>query len=149
MQYRKTLCKKTGPYREFLVRQFSIQQNLPIYFPEQLPPLYMHEMPFLSAPDGFDISEHVNTTFRMFDCVHEEVELICDNDVMDAIIDRFGEDVNVFPNDQNAFRAVVIVATSNVFYSWIFGFGGKVKIQNPVYVKEQYAEMLRSAVTSL
>ena len=103
----------------------------------------------ISAPDGFDISEHVNTTFRMFDCVHEEVELICDNDVMDAIIDRFGEDVNVFPNDQNTFRAVVIVATSNVFYSWVFGFGGKVKIKSPSQVKDQYADMLRSAVTAL
>jgi predicted DNA-binding transcriptional regulator YafY len=103
----------------------------------------------ITAPDGFDISEHVNTTFRMFDCVHEEVELICDNDVMDAIIDRFGEDVNVFPNDQNTFRAVVIVATSNVFYSWVFGFGGKVKIKSPSQVKDQYADMLRSAVTAL
>jgi predicted DNA-binding transcriptional regulator YafY len=101
------------------------------------------------APEGFDINEHINTTFRMFNSPHEEVELICDNDVMDSIIDRFGEEVVTHTCDQNSFKAVVNVAVSNVFYSWIFGFGGKVKIKSPMYVKEQYAEMLRKAVLGL
>ena len=64
-------------------------------------------------------------------------------------IDRFGEDVCVFPNDKNTFRAVATVAASNVFYSWVFGFGGKVKISSPEQVKKQYADMLRNAVISL
>ena len=33
--------------------------------------------------------------------------------------------------------------------SWVFGFGGKVKIKSPDNVKENYAEMLRSAVEGL
>lgn len=101
------------------------------------------------APDGFDIDEYINTTFRMFNCEHEEVELICDNDVMDSIIDRFGEDVTTYAYDMNAFRAVVNVAVSHVFYSWVFGFCGKVKIKGPENVKEKYAEMLRNAVRGL
>ena len=103
----------------------------------------------IPAPEGFDINEHINTTFRMFNSPHEEVELICDNDVMDSIIDRFGEDVVTYSYDQNTFRTVVNVAVSNVFYSWIFGFGGKVKISGPVHIKESYAEMLRHAVLSM
>ena len=101
------------------------------------------------APDGFNIDEYINTTFRMFNCEHEEVELICDNDVMDSIIDRFGEDVTTYAYDMTSFRAVVNVAVSHVFYSWVFGFGGKVKIKGPENVKEKYAEMLRAAVTGL
>lgn len=101
------------------------------------------------APDGFNIDEYINTTFRMFNCEHEEVELICDNDVMDSIIDRFGEDVTTYAYDMTSFRAVVNVAVSHVFYSWVFGFGGKVKIKGPENVKEKYAEMLRVAVTGL
>lgn len=92
---------------------------------------------------------YINTTFRMFNCEHEEVELICDNDVMDSIIDRFGEDVTTYAYDMTSFRAVVNVAVSHVFYSWVFGFGGKVKIKGPENVKEKYAEMLRAAVTGL
>ena len=101
------------------------------------------------APEGFDVNEHINTTFRMYNSTHAEVELICDNDVMDSIIDRFGEDVATQPNGPNTFSVTVNVAISNVFYSWIFGFGGKVRIASPEQVKSQYADMLRGAVMSL
>lgn len=101
------------------------------------------------APDGFNIDEYINTAFHMFNSPHEEVELVCDNDVMDSIIDRFGEGVTTYANDMMSFRAVVNIAVSHVFYSWVFGFGGKVKIKGPENIKEEYAEMLRAAVTGL
>lgn len=101
------------------------------------------------APEGFNIDEHINTTFHMFSSAREEVELVCDNDVMDSIIDRFGEDVTTYANDMTSFRAVVNIAVSHVFYSWVFGFGGKVKIKGPDNVKEKYAEMLNAAVKGL
>lgn len=44
-----------------------------------------------------------------------------------------------------SFRAVVNVAVSHVFYSWVFGFGGKVKIKGPETVKEKYSSMLKAA----
>ena len=105
--------------------------------------------PGTPAPEGFDVNEYINTTFRMYNSDHAEVELICDNSVMDAIIDRFGEDVTTYANDMKSFRAVANVAVSHVFFSWVFGFGGKVKIKAPAEVKEKYAEMLREAVTGL
>lgn len=80
---------------------------------------------------------------------HEEVELICDNDVMDSTIDRFNEDIVTHTIDQKSFKAVVHIAVSNVFYSWIFNFGGKVKINSPEPIKVRYAEMLQSSVLGL
>lgn len=101
------------------------------------------------APEGFDIDNYINTTFHMFDSEREEVELICDNDVMDSIIDRFGEDVTAYARDMNTFRVVVNIAVSHVFYSWVFGFGGKVRIKGPANVKAKYSEMLHAAVERL
>lgn len=101
------------------------------------------------APDGFDISEYINTTFRMFSGDTTEVELICDNSTMDAIIDHFGEDVTTYSHDTVSFRAVVTVSTSHIFYSWIFGFSGLVKISGPATVKEEYRRMVRSAADSI
>lgn len=98
------------------------------------------------APEDFDIDEFINTTFRMFNSDHIEVELICDNSVMDSIIDRFGEDVVTYANDMTSFRAVVKVAVNHVFYSWIFGFGGKVQIKTPIEVKDEYIAMLNAAI---
>ena len=101
------------------------------------------------APDGFDIDEYINTTFRMYNSNHCDVELICDNSVMDSIIDRFGADVTTYANDMTSFRAIVNVATSHIFYSWVFGFGGLVKIKGPQEVKEAYAEMVKTAADEL
>lgn len=103
----------------------------------------------ISAPEGFDLNHYLNTTFRMFNSEHEEVELICSNDLMDAIIDRFGEDVVTYANDMESFRAVVNVAVSHVFYSWVFGFCGKVKIKGPEEIKLRYIEMLDNAIKGL
>ena len=82
----------------------------------------------------------------MYNSKHTEVELICDNDVMDAIVDRFGEDVTTYANDMASFRVVADVAVSHIFYSWVFGFGGKVKIKSPEDVKKKYHEMIQSAL---
>ena len=100
-------------------------------------------------PEEFHINEYINTTFRMFNSDRAEVELICDNDVMDSIIDRFGEDVATYANDATSFRAIVNIAVNNVFYSWVFGFGGKVKIKAPQNVKEANLGMIRAAASDL
>lgn len=101
------------------------------------------------SPLDFDIDDYINTTFRMFNGNHMQVELICDNEVMDSIIDKFGEDVTTYANDMTSFRAIVNVATSHIFYSWVFGFGGKVKIKGPLNVKEKYMEMINAAKENL
>ena len=98
------------------------------------------------APEDFNLDEFINTTFRMFNSEHAEVELICDNEVMDSIIDRFGSDVTTYANDMTSFRAVAKVAVNHVFFSWVFGFGGKVKIKGPEDVKDKYRIMLNAAV---
>lgn len=103
----------------------------------------------IPAPEDFDLNQYMNTTFRMFDSEHEEVELICSNDLMDAIIDRFGVDVTTYANDMESFRAVVNVAVSHVFYSWVFGFCGKVKIRGPEIVRDKYNELIQSAYANI
>ena len=100
----------------------------------------------MDAPEDFDIDAFLNTTFRMFNSSHEQVTLRCDNSVMDAIIDRFGEDVPALPCDGASFRTVVTIAVSHIFYSWVFGFGGKVAIESPAFVRAEYESMLRAAM---
>ena len=101
------------------------------------------------APDDFDLDQFVNTTFRMFSGDCEQVELICDNDVMDSIIDRFGDDIITYANDMTSFRAIVNVATSHIFYSWVFGFGGKVKIRGPQAIRDAYLDLLNKAIANI
>ena len=100
-------------------------------------------------PKDFDEAKYIKTMFRMYNKEAQTVELICDNDLMDTIIDKFGCDVKTYAYSMSAFKAEIEVATSHVFYGWVFGFGGKVKILGPKNVKEEYAEMIKSAASEL
>lgn len=103
----------------------------------------------VQPPKDFDLNVYLNSMFRMYNGERKQIELVCDNDLMDAIIDKFGKDVEVLANDMKSFRAIVTTATGPVFYSWIFGFGGKVSIKAPGRVKEEYSSMVMRVAASL
>ena len=96
-------------------------------------------------PQDFDIAEYTNGMLRMYNSERCDVELICDNSVMDAIIDKFGTGAKTYAFDMTSFKLEANVAINHVFFSWIFGFGGKVKIKSPIEVKQQYADMVKAA----
>ena len=103
----------------------------------------------VQPPKNFDLNVYLNSMFRMYNGQRKQIELVCSNDVMDAIIDKFGKDVHVLANDMKSFRAVIETSVGSVFYSWIFGFGGRVSIKSPEDVKAEYAEMVRTAAETL
>ena len=85
----------------------------------------------------------------MYSTERKHVELIIANECMDALIDKFGEDVEAYAYDMNSFRAEVDVATNKIFYTWIVGFEGKVKILGPEDVREEYRQMVLNAANKL
>lgn len=97
-------------------------------------------------PKKFKVSDYIKNNYHMFGGEVKQVELLCDGGVMDSIIDRFGYDVETEVVDDEHFIARVDVAVNNVFFGWIFGFGGKVRIQGPEDMTEQYQEMVKKAV---
>ena len=100
-------------------------------------------------PEDFDINEYLNTMFRMYNSERCTVELVCDNQLMDAIVDKFGSDVTTYACDQNSFRVVATVSVGTTFYNWIFGFGGRVKIRGPENVRREYEARVKEAAEAL
>lgn len=103
----------------------------------------------LPFPADFDFEKHLQVSFRMFGTKYTTVDLICSNDLMDAILDKFGKSVTTYAYDMENFRVEADVVPGNVFYSWVFGFGGKVAINGPMEVKEQYKEMVLKAAEKI
>ena len=100
-------------------------------------------------PEGFDAAEYVGSMFRMYNTGREKVTLACDNDLMDAMIDRFGTDVKVTENRETEFVIEVEIAVNHVFYSWVFGFGERVRILSPLFVAERYRRMVEETADRL
>ncbi len=103
----------------------------------------------IQPPVDFDLNVYLNSMFRMYNDDRKRVELICQNDVMDAIIDKFSKDVDVMENDESSFRIIVYTSVGHIFFSWVFGFGGKVSIKAPEEVRAEYATMVKKAAMVL
>lgn len=103
----------------------------------------------VTTSQSFDVNTYLNSMFRMYSGDCQKVELVCANSVIDSIIDRFGEEINIYAYDMNSFRIIVNVSISHIFFSWIFGFEGKVKIKAPKDVENQYKEMLYNSCCAM
>ena len=90
--------------------------------------------------NAFDPGEFFTREFSMVDGKTCTVELLCENDLMDSIIDRFGRDVPTRIADDGHFIVTAEVELSNMFYAWVFASGGRMQILSP---KEVNAEMLK------
>lgn len=103
----------------------------------------------IPMPENFDIAEFTNGMLRMYNGERCDVELVCDNSVMDAIIDKFGIEAKTYAYDMTSFKLEVNVAVNHVFFGWVFGFGGLVKIKSPENIRQQYIEMVQKTLVGL
>lgn len=103
----------------------------------------------IPMPENFDIAEFANGMLRMYNSERCDVELVCDNSVMDAIIDKFGIEAKTYAYDMTSFKLEVNVAVNHVFFGWVFGFGGLVKIKSPENIRQQYIEMVQKTLVGL
>lgn len=104
------------------------------------------EAPYHPKPNGYNISEFCRQVFSMYDGTPCTVELKCENALMNAVVDRFGEGVQTRKADCTHFIAVVEVSVSPTFFAWVFTYGGKVEILSPPTVKQAYREHLIAAL---
>ena len=98
-------------------------------------------------PENFDIGIYTKEVFRMYDTEEpQQVTLFCDNSVMKGVIDKFGTDIKVQVRDEDHFSTKVMVCASPTFYSWVFQWGGKVRIEGPEDAVTEYKEIARKAL---
>ena len=99
------------------------------------------------APEDFDVGMYAREVFRMYDKQDSvEVRLLCRNDVMKGVIDQFGKDVKVKKVEDEHFQIRVKVCLSPTFYSWVFQWEGRMKIEGPRAAVKRYKEILRKAM---
>ena len=61
-------------------------------------------------------------------------------DMVGALIDRFGKDITITPQEGGRFTATVEVAASRHFIGWIIALGDGVRITGPASLVEQMRE---------
>ena len=82
------------------------------------------------------------STFSMFDGKIETVTMRFRYNMVNAVMDRFGKDIMIIPDDKEHFQISVPVAISQQFYGWVFGLGNYVTIVAPEHIKKELAKKL-------
>lgn len=89
-----------------------------------------------------DMKTYTQRVFSMYGGERKRVHLRFINQMLDTVIDRFGtKDARYAVVDSSHFMVVTDVEVSDQFFSWLCGFGKKVKVETPD-VAEAYAEHL-------
>ena len=100
----------------------------------------------VSAPLGFSASEYATQSFNMFSGPGCEMLLLCKNELMRVIIDRFGEAVQTEVIDEQHFTATVQVSASPTLYAWMLQFGGDIVILSPTHAADAYISLCQAAI---
>ena len=132
--YMTGFCDKRDEIRTFRVDRIEKQ-------PELLPEAAVKK------PKDYRVERYTQEVTRMFSTEETvEVTLLCEAELMKAVIDHFGTNVRTKPVGDNQFRATVKVCPGPTFFRWVFGWGGKMRIEGPVKMKSDYKSLLYAEI---
>lgn len=130
----------------YLLGYSDSYQQMRIYRVDRMKNLKRTGMPRIGAEEfkKMDLRTFMQRTFQMFVGEPQEVRLRFEMQHLDTVLEKLGRDntVSYTKDDDNHFRVSAMVEVSNMFFSWLCGFGTGVKILYPANLQEQYIEYL-------
>lgn len=94
-----------------------------------------------------DLATYTKTHFGMFEGVGEIITIRFTNNLLDAVVDRFGTTGVVYcACDSRHFDVTTKVYLSKQFYGWVFGFGNQAKIVASERVRQEFREELKKLI---
>ena len=100
-----------------------------------------------SAFSDFDVALYSQRVFHMYGGEAVNVRILADNSLAGVVLDRFGTDVTIL-NHGDKFEFCTKVMISPTFYSWVLGFGNKMKILSPESVAAEALQIAKDVVES-
>ena len=90
-----------------------------------------------------DLARYASRVFGMFRGEEKELRIRFTNHLVNAVLDRFGQEQMLFPDGDQHFTATVRVAVSPQFYGWLCGFGSEAVILSPGEEAEKFRAYMR------
>ena len=97
------------------------------------------------STEDFDVAVYSQRAFSMYGGEAMNVRILADNSLAGVVIDRFGTDVTIL-NHGDKFEFCVKVMISPTFFSWVLGFGNKMKVLSPDSVASETERLAREIV---
>lgn len=89
---------------------------------------------------SFDSADYTNKIFNMYSGSPEPVIIICQNDMIDLIIDRFGDNISILRVDDNHFKSTINATITDGLVSWLMQFGAAIHVESPEILRAMLKE---------
>lgn len=91
-----------------------------------------------------NLTDFSKKTFGMYGGCDEEVILRCHNSLVGVILDRYGKNIWMMPENEEYFKVKILVTVSRQFFGWMVGIGENIELVSPSYVREEFIEYLEN-----
>lgn len=81
--------------------------------------------------EAFDAADYTAKVFNMFTGATQKITLRCDNDLLESMLDRFGEDIPLKNDGTAHFQLKTKAAVSDGLVCWLLQFGEKIQVLEP------------------
>lgn len=135
--------------RYYVLGHSSKDGEIRTYRIDRICDLEVIDSPAERKPSDYIIDGYFKRVFLMYDEEVYTVELLCENDMMDVVIDHFDTKVKTEIVDDKHFKVTVEISVSPTFYAWIFTFAGKIRIISPKEAVCGYKEHFELAARNL
>lgn len=94
-----------------------------------------------------DLTRYTEAVFSMYGGEEANVTLLCEDSLLDTMIDRFGTKGVTYLKDKDGFFTVSVdLEVSATFFAWLCQFGTRAKILYPKEVAEEYKDYLNEII---
>lgn len=101
-----------------------------------------------SYKEELNAEDYSSKVFNMFSGEVCEIELDCDNSIIEEILDGFDYQVKLSPSSkENCFIAITTAAVSKGLISWLLQFGGKVEVIKPSVLRNSMCDIAKEIST--
>lgn len=93
----------------------------------------------------FDVADYTSKMFNMFSGYNASVTLICNLNLREEIMDRFGAKIPLTAVDSDHFQTTIDAAVSEGLVTWIMNFGNKIKVGGP----QELVDMIKNRANDI
>ncbi len=94
----------------------------------------------------FDMGKFSSGTFGMFGGRETILKIKFENDLVGVVLDRFGQQASILPEDEGFFVLQARIRVSGQFFGWLAGLGAGAEIVYPPEVRREYINFLRNTL---
>ena len=91
-----------------------------------------------------DTAGYTEQVFKMYGGPTTDIVLEFQDNLLGAVYDKFGENINIMSSGERTCIAAVKVQVSPVFWGWLFQFAGEMKIISPSELIEEQKKLAQN-----